>query len=99
LKKKAKERWYVPDPAKAGDLEKIRDKALLKEFEEYKVMKQPKIKVFRIEAIRAGFKRAWADKDYNTIIDLAKKLPEEQLYEDAKLMMWYDQAMTRTGKG
>ena len=27
---KARDRWYVPDPNKAGDLEKIREKALLK---------------------------------------------------------------------
>ena len=33
---KARDRWYVPDPNKAGDLEKLREKALLKEFEEYK---------------------------------------------------------------
>ena len=32
LKAKAKDRWYVPDPNKAGDLEKLRDKALMKEF-------------------------------------------------------------------
>jgi len=32
---KARDRWYVPDPNKAGDLEKLREKALLKEFEEY----------------------------------------------------------------
>jgi hypothetical protein len=33
---KAKDRWYVPDPNKAQDLEKKREKALLKEFEAYK---------------------------------------------------------------
>ena len=33
---KAKDRWYVPDPRKAGDLEKLREKALLREFQEYK---------------------------------------------------------------
>ncbi len=32
---KAKDRWYVPDPNKAGDLEKLRDRALLREFWEY----------------------------------------------------------------
>ncbi len=31
---KARDRWYVPDPNKAGDLEKLREKALFKEFEE-----------------------------------------------------------------
>src|SRR5690606_26202910 len=32
---KAKDRWYVPDPNKAQDLEKKREKALLKEFQAY----------------------------------------------------------------
>ncbi|MCY4495589.1 MAG: DNA methyltransferase, partial [Acidimicrobiaceae bacterium] len=41
---KAGDRWYVPDPNKAGDLEKLREKALLKEFEEYKEVKK-KLKV------------------------------------------------------
>lgn len=33
---KASDRWYLPDPTKVGDLEKLREKALLKEFEQYK---------------------------------------------------------------
>ena len=36
---KAKGRWYVPDPSKALDLEKLREKALLREFEDYKASK------------------------------------------------------------
>ena len=35
LQAKAKGRWYVPDPRKAADLEKLRDRALFKEFDEY----------------------------------------------------------------
>ena len=35
LRAKAKDRWYVPDPNKAGDLEKLRERALLREFWEY----------------------------------------------------------------
>ena len=30
LRAKAKDRWYVPDPNKAGDLEKLRERALLR---------------------------------------------------------------------
>ncbi|MCH5889418.1 hypothetical protein MMA62_24040, partial [Salmonella enterica] len=30
---KAKNRWYVPDPNKAADLDKLREKSLLREFE------------------------------------------------------------------
>ena len=93
---KARDRWYVPDPNKAGDLEKLREKALLKEFEEYKQAKK-KLKVFRLEAVRAGFKKAWQDHDYPTIVAVADKIPNNVLEEDPKLLMWYDQAVTRMG--
>lgn len=97
LRAKAKDRWYVPDPNKAGDLEKLRERALMREFEEYRESKQKKLKVFRLEAVRAGFKKAWQERDYKTIIAVAQKIPEDVLQEDPKLIMWYDQALTRTG--
>lgn len=93
---KAQDRWYVPDPNKAGDLEKLREKALLKEFEEYKQEKK-KLKIFRLEAVRAGFKKAWQDRNYATIVTVADKIPVKILEEDPKLLMWYDQAVTRMG--
>jgi DNA methylase len=93
---KARDRWYVPDPNKAGDLEKLREKYLLKEFDEYKEAKK-KLKVFRLEAVRAGFKKAWQDRDYALIVAVADKIPAKVLEEDPKLLMWYDQAMTRMG--
>jgi hypothetical protein len=96
LVNKARDRWYVPDPNKAGDLEKLREKALLKEFEEYKEVKK-KLKVFRLEAVRAGFKKAWQERDYAVIVAVADKIPNNVLEEDPKLLMWYDQAVTRMG--
>lgn len=98
LRAKAKDRWYVPDPNKAGDLEKLRERALMREFEEYRESKQKKLKVFRLEAVRAGFKKAWQERDYQTIISVAQKIPENVLQEDPKLLMWYDQALTRSGE-
>jgi len=95
LKAKAKDRWYVPDPSKAKDLEQKRERALLKEFENYKTAPGRKLKEFRLEVLRAGFKTAWGAKDYKTIIGIAQKIPEEALQEDEKLLLWYDQALTR----
>lgn len=97
LRDKAKDRWYVPDPNKAQDLEKLRERALLKDFEEYKSFTGRKLKSFRIESVRAGFKRAWQERDYQTIISVAKKIPDNVLQEDPKLLMWHDQAVTRMG--
>ena len=96
LRAKAKDRWYVPDSNKAGDLERLRERALLREFEEYRQSVQKRLKVFRLEAVRVGFKRAWQERDYETIITVAQKIPENVLQEDPKLLMWYDQAVTRT---
>lgn len=98
LRAKGKDRWYLPDPKKAGDLEMVRDKALLKEFEEYLNSDQKRLKVFRLEAIRAGFKKAWQERDYLKIMTVARKIPENILQEDPKLLMWYDQAITRSGE-
>ena len=95
LRSKGKDRWYVPDPGKAQDLERLRERTLLREFEEYRQSNQRKLRVFRVEAIRAGFKKAWQERDYTTIIAVAGKIPENVLQEDPKLLMWYDQAVTR----
>ncbi len=90
---KAKDRWYVPDPNKAGDLEKLREKSLLKEFEEYKAAKK-KLKVFRIEAVRVGFKKLWEQQEFAALIAVAEKLPSNVLEEDPVLLMYFDQAVT-----
>ncbi len=95
LKAKAKDRWYVPDPSKAKDLEQKRERSLLKEFEGYKNAPGRRLKEFRLEVLRAGFKTAWAARDYKTIIGIAHKIPDEALQEDEKLLLWYDQALTR----
>ncbi|MGD0871311.1 MAG: DNA methyltransferase [Bryobacteraceae bacterium] len=99
LQAKASDRWYVPDPNKAVDLEKIRERELLKTFEEYRASGVKKIKVPRLEALRAGFKRAWDQRDYTTIVEVAAKIPESILQEDTKLLMFYDLAATRLGVG
>jgi DNA modification methylase len=99
LVSKAKDRWFVPDPNKAQDLEKKREKALLKEFEGYQTSTGRKLKEFRLEVLRAGFKVAWGAKNYKAIIAIAQKIPEEALHEDEKLLLWYDQALTRTEAG
>ena len=75
-----------------------RKRALLREFEEYRESKQKRLKLFRLKAVRAGFKKAWQERDYATVIAVARKIPENVLQEDPKLLMWYDQALTRSGE-
>ena len=83
---------------KAQDLEKKREKALLKDFETYRAFTGRRLKEFRLEVLRAGFKTAWANKDFATIISVAQKIPEDALQEDEKLLLWYDQALTYAGQ-
>ena len=98
LRAKASGRWYVPDPNKAADVEMRRTRILLREFDEYRQSPQRRLRLFRLEAVRAGFFKAYQDRDYETIIKVAEKIPEAVLQEDQKLLLWYDQALTRTGE-
>ena len=84
--------WRVPDPKKEADLEQIRNRALLKEFQQYLDTKG-KLKVVRTEALRAGFKDCWQKGDYRTIIQMAKRVPEAVIQEDPALLMYYDNAL------
>jgi len=59
-----------------------RKRALLREFEEYRESKQKRLKIFRLEAVRAGFKKAWQERGYATIAAVARKIPENVLQED-----------------
>lgn len=98
LRRAAKDLWYVPDPHKAVDLEILRNRALLREFDEYREGGRRRLKLFRLEAVRAGFRRAWQEGDYAAIIEVAERIPDNVLQEDPKLLMWYDQALTRVEK-
>jgi len=100
MKNKAINRWYVPDPNKQADLERLRDRSLLREFESYveEISKsRKKLKQFRTEAIRAGFKKAWSDKEYQKIVDIGERLPEKVIQEDDQLLMYFDNAQIRLG--
>jgi DNA modification methylase len=89
-----KGRWYIPDITKAADVAKLREKKLLKEFEGYLATKG-KLKLFRTEAIRVGFAKLWADKNYKLIVETAERLPESVIQEDDKLLMYYDISLGR----
>ena len=89
-----KGRWYIPDVTKEGDIAKLREKKLWKEFEGY-LNSKGKLKSFRSEAIRVGFSRLWKDKNYQAIVDIAERLPESTIQEDPNLLMYYDISLGR----
>lgn len=87
-------RWYIPDVTKEGDLVKLREKNLWKEFEGY-MNSKGKLKLFRSEAVRVGFSRLWKEKNYKAIVDIAERLPEQTIQEDSNLLMYYDISLGR----
>lgn len=92
-------KWYLPDPENEADLEKLRNKRLLKQFEDYKsqatAARAKKIKEVRVDALRAGFKQCYQDKDFPTIVAVGDKIPNNLLMEDEVLLQFYDIASSR----
>ena len=92
-----KGKWCVAESKNEVHLEQIRHRALLKEFQQYFEAKG-KLKVVRTEALRAGFKEAWQKKDYATIVDMAKRIPDAVIQEDQALLMYFDNASLLKGE-
>lgn len=96
--KNDKGQWYLPDPENEADLEKLRTKRLLKQFETYKTeasKPKGKIKEARVEALRAGFKHCYQEKDFKTIVQIGDRIPNNLLMEDEVLLQFYDIASSR----
>jgi len=92
-------KWRTPDHNEAKDRETLRSKVLLKEFAAYvtaiNLPKAKKLKEVRVEALRAGFKNSWEQKDFKTIVTLGDMIPQNILLEDEQLLMYYDIAKDR----
>ncbi|MFC1803193.1 hypothetical protein ACFL0D_04405, partial [Thermoproteota archaeon] len=87
-------RWHIPDPNQDKDLEQIRQKVLLREFQGYLEVKG-KLRIFRTEAVSAGFAQSWQTGDFESIKIIADKIPIDILQEDPTLIMYYDNAIAR----
>lgn len=97
--KKTDGAWRTPDPNESKDREALRLKVLLKEFNGYvTAINQPKakkLKEVRVEALRAGFKDCWEQKNFKTIVTTGDMIPQNILLEDEQLLMYYDIAKDR----
>ena len=69
----------------------------MKEFQQYLDTKG-KLKIVRTEALRAGFKECWQEKDFTTIVQMAKRVPEAAIQEDQALLMYFDNASLLLGE-
>lgn len=90
--------WRLANVNDDVDLEKLRTKALLKEFKLYlEICRKPrgKLKDVRVEAVRAGFKQCYSDKNFADIILVGDRIPQNLLTEDEVLLQYYDIASSK----
>jgi hypothetical protein len=81
-------RWQVPDPKDTAHLEQLRTRELLAEFARY-AEGRGRLPRFRSEAVRAGFREAWASKDFHLIVSVGRRLPADALAEDQAISYYF----------
>lgn len=92
-------KWRKPDAEKAADLEILRGKKLMKEFnlylEQASKLKAKRMKDTRLEVLRYGFKECYKQKYYQAIVTVGDHIQESLLQEDEVLLQYYDIASMR----
>ena len=92
-------KWRKPDAEKAADLEILRSKKLMKEFnlylEQASKPKAKRMKDTRLEVLRYGFKECYKQKNYQAIVTVGDHIQESLLQEDEVLLQYYDIASMR----
>ena len=92
-------KWRKPNAEKAADLETIRNKKLMKEFNIYLEQalkpKAKRMKDTRLEVLRYGFKECYKQKNYQAIVTVGDHIQESLLQEDEVLLQYYDIASMR----
>ncbi|WP_106830575.1 DNA methyltransferase [Parabacteroides pacaensis] len=92
-------KWRNPDAEKAADLEILRNKKMMKEFNLYLEQalkpKNKRIKNTRLEVLRYGFRECYKQKNYRAIVTIGNHIQESLLQEDEILLQYYDRAITK----
>ena len=91
-------RWRPLNMQDDVDKDAKRTKDLLKIFRQYvEDAKKPKtkFKVARREALRAGFKQCYIDKDFKTVVQIWEKLPQDLRDQDEVLLSIYEIALSK----
>jgi hypothetical protein len=92
-------KWRKPDYEKAADLEIIRNRKLMKEFnlylEQAQKPKTKRMKDTRLEVLRYSFKECYKQKNYQAIVTVGDHIQESLLQEDEVLLQYYDIASSR----
>lgn len=91
-------KWRLPNIQDDKDVNALRTKSLLRVFKIYvetAQMPNGRIREARVEALRAGFKQCYIDKDFRTIVMVGDKIPQNLLTEDEVLLQFYDIAQNK----
>lgn len=89
-----RDRWYIPDVTKEGNMAKLREKNPWKEFENY-LNSKGKLRLLRSEAVCVCFFRMWKEKNYLAIVDMAEHLPKQIIQENINPLMYCDITLGR----
>lgn len=98
-KRLLEEFWaYMPPGYESAARRKKMQTAALPGMEQMasKIVKGKRIAIVRTEAVRVGFNFCFSQNDYQTIIAVARHIPEDVIQNDEQLQMIYDSAVTRT---
>jgi hypothetical protein len=98
-KRLLEEFWaYMPPGYESAARRKKTQTAALPGMEQMasKIVKGKRIAIVRTEAVRVGFNFCFSQNDYQTIIAVARHIPEDVIQNDEQLQMIYDSAVTRT---
>lgn len=91
-------KWRLPNIQDDVDKEALRTKSLLREFKKYvEAASKPKAKIkeARVEALRAGFKQCYIEKEFKTIVLICDNIPQNLRDEDEILLQFYDIAVNK----
>ena len=80
--------WFVPDARNAEQMERVHKQALLRVFGSY-VDGKGTLDGVRSEAIRVGFADAWASRDFERIVAVGRRLPQDFMIGESALHHMY----------
>lgn len=84
-------RYVAPDPSRAEHLEQLREAELLRIFDTY-ATGRGRLEHFRSEAVKAGFRRAYRERDFARILAVGRRIPIEAFNDDPALMHYFRNA-------
>lgn len=90
-------RWSIPDPRDAGQMERLHSQKLLRVFAGY-ADGRGGLGSVRSEAIRAGFTKAWNERDFESIYAVGRRLPQEFWVAETALHHFYRAAERHVGR-